>query len=83
MKHIAHVYGRILFPSRYTPHGDNRNTDGQPATLPADSLDLVIAAGLYRMVSAVEGILDGLRRPARTSRATAEQTPAVTPVGCG
>ena len=82
MKHIADVYGRALFPSRYAgPRGDK--AQGQLAELTADGLDLAIASGLYRLVNAVEGLLGGLRPRPRSRPSPVTAKPAPSPVGCG
>ena len=79
MKRIAEVYGRALFPRRYGSR-IGADVDGQPAALVFDGLDLSVAAGVYRLVSAVEALLYGIRRRTRTR---SRQTPVVSPVGCG
>lgn len=82
MKHIADVYGRALFPSRYAPHADRR-VDPAGATLAPDGLELDIAAGVYRLVSVVEGLLERLRGRSRAAPAAVERATVPSTVGCG
>ena len=49
MKHIAWAYGRALFPRRFTSRG-----------LAPGTLELDLAAGIYRLVVAVERLVDAL-----------------------
>jgi hypothetical protein len=82
MNRFADAYGRALFPDRYASrNGGARAADGQPGTLASDGLDIAIGAGVYRLVSAVEGLVAALRQRPRPSKAAAQRAP--TPVGCG
>ncbi len=83
MERFASAYGRALHPRRYGPR-DGMNTDGgQPMALAPGSLELAMGAGIYHVVVAVEGWLDGLRRRLAPWRVRPERGPSATPVGCG
>jgi hypothetical protein len=87
MNRFADAYGRALFPNRYARRsgttGGARASSGQPAAIPSDGLDLAIGAGVYRLVNAVEALVDVLRQRARPSTAAAQHVPTANPVGCG
>ncbi len=88
MERFASAYGRALYPRRYGP-GDGMNTDGgpggsgQPMALAPGGLELAMGAGVYHVVAAVEGWLDGLRQRLAEWRARPERRSSATPVGCG
>lgn len=83
MNRFADAYGRALFPNRYQP--GNGPTGGPPAAIPSDGLDVAIGAGVYRLVNAVEALLEVVRQRARPGRGTAAapHTPTARPVACG
>jgi hypothetical protein len=88
MERFASAYGRALFPGRYASRDgmitDGRPTgSGQPMTLVPGGLELAMGAGIYRVVGAVEELLDGLRQRAAGWRAKPERGLGTTPVGCG
>ncbi len=88
MERFADAYGRVLFPSRYGPAkgttaAGTRVDGGHPMTLPPGGLELDISAGIYRLVCAAEGLVDGLRRLRLGWRAGADRRPTATPLGCG
>ncbi len=88
MERFASAYGRALYPRRYGPR-DGMNTDGgptgsgQPMALASGGLELAMSAGIYQVVVAVEGLLDGLRQRLAEWRARPERRSRATPVGCG
>ncbi len=83
MERFASAYGRALYPRRYGPR-DGMNTDGgEPMALPPGSLELAVGAGIYHMVVAVEGWLDGLRQRLAAWRARPARRSSATPLGCG
>ncbi len=88
MERFASAYGRALFPRRYAPR-DGMITDGRPAdseqpmALAPGGLELAMGAGIYRVLGAVEELLDGLRQRAAGWRARRERRPGATPVACG
>jgi hypothetical protein len=87
MNRFADAYGRALFPNRYRP--GNGTTGGPRAAIRCDGLDIAIGAGVYRLVNAVEALVEALvevvRQRARPGRGTAaaRHTPTARPVGCG
>jgi hypothetical protein len=88
MERFASAYGRVLFPGRYQSRdgviSDGRPADSvQPMSLAPGGVELAMGAGIYHMVGAVEGLLDGLRQRAAGWRAKSERSPSATPVGCG
>ena len=88
MERFASAYGRALLPRRYGPR-DGLNGDGeaagsgQPMALAPGGLELAMGAGIYRLVAAVEVLLDGLRQRAAGCRAMPKRGPDAAPVGCG
>ncbi len=88
MQRFASAYGRALFPRRYASR-DGMLTDGRPAdseqpmALAPGGLELAMGAGIYRVVGAVEGLLDGLRQRAGGRTARRKRRPDAAPVGCG
>ncbi len=88
MERFASAYGRALNPRRYGPR-DRMNTDGgptgsgQPMALAPGGLELAMGAGIYHVVVAVEGLLDGLRQRLAAWRAKPARRSSTTPVGCG
>ena len=88
MERFASAYGRALFPRRYASREgvitDGRPIErGQPMALAPGDLELDMGAGIYRVVTAVEGLLDGLRQRAARWRTPAQRRPSTTPVACG
>ena len=88
MERFASAYGRALFPGRYASRADlladSRPADrAQPMALAPGGLELTMGAGIYRVVGAVEQLLDGLRQRAAGWRARRAHRPGATPVGCG
>ena len=87
MERFASSYARALFPRRYGAR-DGLITDGRPAgsgqpmALAPGGLELAMSAGIYRVVIAVEGLLDGLRQRAAGWRARRARRPGAMPVGC-
>jgi hypothetical protein len=51
--------------------------------LASGGLELAMSAGIYQVVVAVEGLLDGLRQRLAEWRARPERRSRATPVGCG
>lgn len=88
MERFVSAYGRALFPQRYGSR-DGVDTDGRPAgsgqpmALAPGGLELAMGAGIYRVVAAVEGLLDGLQQRAARWRRPAQRRPSTTPVACG
>ena len=88
MERFVSAYARALFPQRYGSR-DGVDTDGRPAgsgqpmALAPGGLELAMGAGIYHVVVAVEGWLDGLRRWLAAWWARPERKPSATPVGCG
>jgi len=88
MERFASAYGRALFPRRYASR-DSMFTDGKPAdseqpmALAPGGLELAMGTGIYRVVVAAEGLLDGLRQRADERRARRKRRPGAAPLGCG
>jgi len=88
MERFASAYGRALLPRRLAPregvNGDRGPADNrQPMALVPGDLELAAGAGIYRVVAAVETLLDAVRQRAARRRAGPEHRPRTTPVGCG
>lgn len=86
MKRVTDAYARALFPNRYGTIDTARDHDGQPMGIAAGSLDLSVAAAVYRAVNAVEGLIGAIARRARRPESearTSRRAPATTPLGCG
>lgn len=98
MERFASAYGRALLPRRLAPRegvnghggpGDSgpgdggRGGSGQPMALVPGDLELAMGAGIYRVVGAVESLLDGVRQRAARWRARPAPRRRATPVGCG
>ncbi len=86
MKRFADAYARALFPRRYAPprsSGDPSIDRGQGGGLTADGLDVAIAAACYRLVVAIEALLDAARSRLRRPRVRTSRRPTTTPAGCG
>ncbi len=88
MERFASAYGRALLPRRYGPRdgidtAGGPTASGQPMAFAPGGLELAMGAGIYHMVIAVEGWLDGLRQRLTAWRARPERKSNATPVGCG
>ncbi len=88
MERFASAYGRALYPRRYGPRGGMNAAggpggSGPPMALAPGGLELTVSAGIYQVVVAVEGWLDGLRQRLAEWRARPERRSSATPVGCG
>ncbi|MDX1432760.1 MAG: hypothetical protein R3286_09965 [Gammaproteobacteria bacterium] len=75
MKRFADAYERALFPLR------GRRADGQG--MGPSELDIAVGAGWYRLVCAVEALVDALSATARRLRARPQAPSAARPLGCG
>ena len=88
MKLFASAYGRALFPDRFGPRG-GAITDGRSAgrdqtmELAPGGLEIAMGAGIYRVVCALEELLDGLRQRQAEWRAKPGRRSGSSPVGCG
>jgi hypothetical protein len=63
--------------------GRTPEDDGRSVALTADGLDLAIGGSVYRLVRAVEGLLDRLRQRPRHAPDSAVGIPTARRVGCG
>lgn len=88
MESFASAYARALFPRRYghrpgTSAGGHPGPGRQPMGLAPGDFDISLGAAIYRMVGAIERLLDSGRRLAARRRARRQPRPGTTPVGCG
>ena len=84
MQRFARAYARALFPRGAQVGADRAPENAAPGVkLTADGLDLAIGAGIYRLVCAVEGLLDRLRHRPQRAPDSALGMPTTTRVGCG
>jgi hypothetical protein len=84
MQRFARAYARALFPrGAQVGAGRTPEDDGRSVALTADGLDLAIGGSVYRLVRAVEGLLDRLRQRPRHAPDSAVGIPTARRVGCG
>lgn len=87
MESFSSAYARALFPRRYGPRpgagmDGHAGTGPQPMALAPGGLEISLGAAIYRVVVAVERLMEAARRLAPGWKARAASRPGATPVGC-